>query len=104
MGYNAAVWLECRQFAVKFLEEAKKSIDRKTSPLFDRAIGHYQVVVEGLEKVSNVYPYKRKSELEAIPIDNQSQEVVRFLEEVLEQEKSGLVILGKLLEDLYIEI
>jgi hypothetical protein len=64
MAYNAAVWNECRGFAVGFLKEAKSRLaDQAAGKLdeavtsFDDAIGHYSVVAENLQRVEDQFPF-----------------------------------------------
>jgi hypothetical protein len=96
MGYNAAVWHECRKFAVEFLQEARERLDGNTDGLFDQAIEHYQVVVERLGKVSERYPWTPEGGPKTIPVDDQCQEAVDWLKEVREAEAEGLIVLEKL--------
>lgn len=57
MGYNAAVWAECRGYAVLFLKEAQERLDRRAAALFDRALDEYQVVFENLQTVAEAFPF-----------------------------------------------
>ena len=57
MAYNAAVWTECRDFAVLFLKEAKARVADEFGALFDEAIEHYEVVSQHLNKVSAAFPF-----------------------------------------------
>ena len=54
--YNAGVWLECRRYAVVFLEEAKQRLAGRATGLFDGALVHYRVLSENLGKVAGIYP------------------------------------------------
>jgi hypothetical protein len=60
-AYNAQVWHECREFAVKFLEEAKERLGEPAGP-FDDAIDHYGVVAENLKKVAELFPFFEREE------------------------------------------
>jgi hypothetical protein len=53
LGYNAAVWHECRHFAAEFLVEARDRFGAETYHLFDQAARHYQVVVDNLAALSD---------------------------------------------------
>ncbi len=44
MAYNAAVWASCRRNGVAFLEEARERVDGEMDRLFEKDIGHYQLV------------------------------------------------------------
>lgn len=57
MAYNAAVWSECRGFAVQFLAEARERIDDQVGPLLDQAAAHYETVARCLKKVSEAFPF-----------------------------------------------
>jgi hypothetical protein len=54
-GYHAAVWAECRTFAVEFLKEAKTRL-RRCKDQFDRAISHYGQARDALREVSRLFP------------------------------------------------
>lgn len=60
-AYNAAVWLECREFAAAFLKEAKERLSEAAGP-FDEAIGHYEAVAENLKKVAELFPFVGREE------------------------------------------
>lgn len=57
MAYNAAVWTECRGYAVLFLKEAKERLDGQAAVLFDQALDEYQVVFENLQTVAEAFPF-----------------------------------------------
>jgi hypothetical protein len=96
MGYNAAVWHECRRFAVGFLKEAKERLDGVASELFDNAIEHYQVVADRLGKVSESYPFTPGGHAEVIPVDDRCKEAVDWLKEARESEAAGLMLIEKI--------
>jgi hypothetical protein len=55
LGYNAAVWHECRSYAVGFLREAG---ERLGSPeLFAEALHNYEEVLRHLSTLKNLYPF-----------------------------------------------
>jgi len=60
-AYNAAVWHECREFAVEFLREAKERLGEPAGP-FDEAIGQYEVVAAELKKVAELFPFVEREE------------------------------------------
>jgi hypothetical protein len=60
-AYNAQVWHECRDFAVKFLEEAKGRLGEQAG-FFDEAAGHYRAVASGLKKVAELFPFLDRGE------------------------------------------
>lgn len=57
MAYNAAVWNECRGFAVLFLQEARARLGNRLGSLFDEAINHYRVVAQNLGQVADTFPF-----------------------------------------------
>jgi hypothetical protein len=57
MAYNAAVWSECRGYAVLFLQEAQERLGQQAGDLFDEAIQHYGVVHDNLRTVSDAFPF-----------------------------------------------
>jgi len=57
MAYNAAVWAECRGYAVLFLQEAKGRLEERAAAAFDEAIERYQVVHENLQKIAKAFPF-----------------------------------------------
>jgi hypothetical protein len=61
LGYNGAVWAECRTQAVAFLEEAKQRLPGRADAAFDEAIGHFEVVRDRLAELSRLYPFKPDS-------------------------------------------
>ncbi len=62
MAYNSAVWHECRQFAVEFLEEARGRLDAKVSSLFEEAAGYYEAVAQNLKGVTEAFPFPPKGD------------------------------------------
>jgi rubredoxin len=60
-AYNAQVWHECREFAVKFLEEAKERLGGPADA-FDEAIKNYRVVAAELKKVAELFPFLERGE------------------------------------------
>ncbi|MCK4529095.1 hypothetical protein KAW18_17150 [candidate division WOR-3 bacterium] len=97
VAYNAAVWHECRIFAVEFLKEAKGRIGNKHSPLFKEAIKHYEVVAQDLNKVSELFPFPPKGEIKDT---TRCKVVIECLKEAREAEKRGLESLKKIVQTL----
>jgi hypothetical protein len=100
MGYNAAVWHECRKFAVEFLVEARDRLAGKANDLFDQAIQQYGVVADRLGSLSERYPFIPESSPKTIPVDNACLEAVSWLKEAREAESRGLSLLARLAEGL----
>lgn len=100
MAYNAAVWNECRQYAVQFLKEAKERIgDESLNPLFDEAIGHYEVVARNLKKVADAFPF-HGMEPEHIKDEARRRTAIEALTAARDAEESGLKALEKLAAEL----
>jgi len=57
LAYNAAVWHECRHYAVEFLQEAKVRLEGCARPELDRAIESYALVRDELALVKGIYPF-----------------------------------------------
>ena len=96
MGYNTVVWLECRNYAVEFLEEARNRIGGKTAQLFDETAKLYQFVVEQLGKLAKLYPWFPGGGSEAIPVDESCLEAVGWLKEARKAEAKGLKIIHQI--------
>jgi len=96
MAYNAAVWAECRRYALQFLREAQERIGGQTEALLDEAIGHYQAVSRSLDKVSEAYPFSPQLSNDPITADARSSTAVEALRTAREAEASGLHILARI--------
>lgn len=96
LSYNAAVWSECRRYAVDFLVEAQHRLNGTTHALFDEAIGHYRVVRDNLAVVARLYPFSIGSYGMAVPVDDVSREAVAALSAAREAERCGLLTLEKI--------
>jgi hypothetical protein len=96
MGYNAAVWSECRNYAVEFLQEAKKYLFGRSSDLIDEGIGCYKIVSNRLAKVSESYPFEPGGGELMIEVDERCEEVVGWLREASEAERAALKILEEI--------
>ena len=93
MAYNAAVWNECRQFAVKFLGEAKERLGGKLSPLLGEAAEHYKVVAQNLQRVTELFPFPPKGD--EIKDTARCKEAVECLTRAQRAEEQGLSSLEK---------
>jgi len=99
LGYNAAVWAESRRFAVEFLKEAQKRLDKNLRSLFNTAIEHYTTVAQNLKVVSDTYPFK-KCEDEQTPIDDKADTAIDTLRRACDAEANGLEVLAELINQL----
>ena len=93
-GYNAAVWGECRRYAVEFLKEARERIDGSTDSLFDEATASYQTVAEELRKVSELFPFPPKGN--HVNDEERCKSAVAHLRTARNAEEAGLEMLGKI--------
>lgn len=100
LGYNAAVWAECRKCAVGFLGEAKDLLNGKAGTLFDEALDHYQVVATRLSRVSEIYPHDSGAGDAVIRADENSQAAAGLVKEARDAEAVGLEVLGKIVAEL----
>jgi hypothetical protein len=101
MRFNTGVWLECRKYAVGFLEEAKARLAGRADALFDEALAHYTAVSKNLAKVAEIYPWTfEASDEDVLPVDDQSRAAVEALHAAKEAEAAGLQALAKIVEAL----
>jgi hypothetical protein len=97
LGYNSALWAECRNYAVEFLKEANNRLGKQTRNLFDEAIRYYEIVAESLTEVSNLYPHPYRKE-GLIAVDDKSREATSILKNARKAEAKGLEVLSKLVQ------
>ncbi len=97
-AYNAAVWHECRHFAVEFLKEAKERLGGPAAP-FDEAIANYEVVAENLKKVAELFPFHGLKS-EHIQDESRGAEAAEALRAAREAEEAGLAALVKIRDGL----
>lgn len=101
MRYNTGVWLECRQNAVGFLEEAKVRLPGKADDPFDEAAAHYQTVASHLKAVSEIYPWSYEADDEAIlPVDADSEAAANALRAAKTAEAAAIEALQKIVDSL----
>ena len=58
--YNAQLWLECREMAVEFLQEARDRLPGRCDALFDRAAKQYAAVCAKLKALIELLPPRDK--------------------------------------------
>jgi hypothetical protein len=63
LGYNGAVWTECRAEAVAFLDEARQRLAPRAPSVFEAAIGQFAVVRDCLTELSELHPFEPESSL-----------------------------------------
>lgn len=99
MAYNAAVWNECRGFAVGFLREAKGRIGGELGPPFDEAIGHYEAVAHNLRTVADTFPFHGRKP-EHIEDEARRRRAMESLKAARSAEEAGLGALERILSEL----
>jgi hypothetical protein len=99
MAYNAAVWNECRGFAVLFLKEAKVRLGEQAAAVFDEAIRHYEVVARNLQTVADTFPF-HGMEPEHIKDPDRLKVALESLRAARAAEASGLAVLNEIVKKL----
>ncbi|MFX0042481.1 MAG: winged helix-turn-helix domain-containing protein [Candidatus Hodarchaeota archaeon] len=98
-AYNSQVWAECRQEAVKFLQEAKVHLNNKVKPYLEKAIENYEIVANNLTKVAELYPFEmKKLTIDPIGINDKSKVTINLLKKAREAESNGLRDLENIIE------
>ena len=98
MGYNAAVWSECRIFAVQFLLEARQHLgDSRYNALFDEAAGYYETVYRNLLKVAELFPFPPKGD--EVNNARRCKKAVKRLQKARKAEESGLGLLARIVRE-----
>jgi len=95
MAYNAAVWAECRRFAVHFLGEARERIGGRVGALLDEAAAHYETVALSLEKVQETFPFPPQGK--EIEDAERCAAAIELLRGAREAEEAGLGALETIL-------
>jgi len=88
VAYNAAVWRECRHYAVEFFDEAKKRLPDTVTGLLDAAKSRYQTAADNLKQVSELFPFPPKGE--EVKNSELCGKAVFYLEKAQEAEEQGL--------------
>jgi hypothetical protein len=100
MAYNAAVWAECRGYAVQFLREAQERMGSKVGSLLNGAVRHYGQVSESLSEVAELYPFSPEIADDPIRADDRNAPAVGALRRARETEAAGLQVLASIVEAL----
>ena len=98
-AYNAAVWAECRHYAVEFLCEARARLDSGLHPLLDEAIRHYREVSENLNSVSETFPFAGTTDEQkeaSIRDADRRRAAIEHLQSAREAEEAGLEVLQRI--------
>ena len=96
MAYNAAVWAECREMAVAFLQEAAQRMDGSLTAPCKEAEGYYRMVAVQLGEVKANYSFRSGLPEAPIPIDETRRETIVHLQRAREAEARALDSLRKL--------
>lgn len=99
MAYNAAVWSECRGFAVAFLREARERLGTQTAALFDEALHPYEVLASNLKTVADTFPFHGLKP-EHIKDQERLHPALECLKSARDAEALGLKALERLVEAL----
>ena len=99
MAYNAAVWSECRSYAVEFLQQAGQRLPAH-SALLERATEHYALVARQLAEVSKRYPFSFDRGTGPVPVDGDSRASVEALRAACQAEAEGLTVLAQIVREL----
>jgi hypothetical protein len=99
LAYNTAVWYECRNYGVYFLEEAKERIGGNVKPLFDEAKEQYEIVTHNLNNISKLFPFNEYNP-EHIKDPERRESSIGYLTKAREAERTGLELLEKIMRKL----
>jgi len=93
-AYLTQVWLEAREMAVAFLQEARDRLSGRCDEAFDGAIARYAVVQERLKALSELHPERPESWDWQSPLT--SPEGADLVREAAEAEKEGVAWLKQI--------
>jgi hypothetical protein len=96
-AYNAAVWAECRKFAVEFLKEARERVGERAAAALDEAAGHYGEVSQALARVSEAYPFAAENTMDPVAVDAKSADAASALAGARDAEEAGLAAFEKVI-------
>jgi hypothetical protein len=97
-SYNTATWLECREMAVEFLQEAHQKLPGQCDEAIKAAAGHYAKVCESLREVLLLHPANLETWDSETKV--QSPEAATLLRKAGEAEGMGLESLASILRGL----
>jgi hypothetical protein len=86
-AYLTHVWLECREMAVAFLEEARERLPRRCDDAFAQAVGRYVVVRDRLKALLEMHPERPGADWQS-PLT--SLEGAALVREAAEAEREGV--------------
>ncbi len=94
VAFNAAVWRECRGYAVEFLREAKQRIGGNVADLFDEAADHYESVAHSLERVKETFPFPPEGD--EVEDADRCVSAADHLRDARSAEEAGLRVLARI--------
>ncbi|MBN2048037.1 MAG: hypothetical protein JW750_09355 [Anaerolineaceae bacterium] len=89
-AYNAAVWAECRRYAVAYLEWVRPRVSQAWKKPLKQAIHDYQAVAEQLKQVSVLYPFEPGLRLEPVAVDERSEQAALAVHAARQAEAQAL--------------
>jgi hypothetical protein len=97
-AYLTQVWLECREMAVAYLQEAFECLPGRSDDAFECATVHYTEVRDRLKAVSEMHPERPDGCDWQSPLT--SPEGAALIREVAEAERKGIACLRRIAEAL----
>ena len=94
-SYINQVWLECRQMAVAFLQEAQARLPGRCDRLFEEAAGHYETVCEELQTLLEKYPDRPPDQVDWQSTFG-SPEGAKIVRRASETERQGVDVLRRI--------
>lgn len=93
-AYNLAIYSECRQHSVKFLQNlVSENITEQVNSILGEAIQHYEKVVDSFKALTEIFPFPGGGD----PKDpNNAQRAIQLLSNAKAAEEHGLFALEKL--------
>jgi hypothetical protein len=96
-AYINRVWLEAREMAVAFLQEAQERLPIHSRAPLREAEAHYTVVRDKLHALSEMHPERHETDWQSTFTSPSGAALVR---EAADAERKGVVSLGKVVESL----
>jgi hypothetical protein len=93
-AYINQVWLECREMAVEFLQEARVRLPGRCDVALDECIEHYSVVRDRLRALAELHPERPDGWDWTTPLA--SPEGARLVREAAQAEHKGVACLKEI--------
>jgi hypothetical protein len=97
--YNLKLWLECREMAVAFCQEAKERLPGRCDALFGKAVAHYDAVCTILQSAIILHPVRDEPDWGPESTFT-SAEAAALIRQAAEADGQGLVTLQRIVEAL----